>query len=377
MADRKKLNDATPAAQPSPNGAGVRDRVVQTTRTVATTVRRALPELSPADMGSLLRKRNLQFGFGVALVVILIAIFRFTGDTKPVPPQPAVPTAPAAPAVVAAPKEPVVEAPHIVPRLPGETAPAAPLTASPTVPAAGSEAVEADVSTRSVAITSNFSGTEIVVFGAVDGSRQNSPEAGLYDVVVILEGTHTPIISRRKSNVAGLWINTQSVRFASLPSYYTISATRPLEEIAEPAVLNQHGIGFEHVRLIPAGWMAHGLTADELKSHREAIIRLKQKDGLYIRRDYGTVFIGRSLFRTQIALPANVPVGPLDARVFLFREGRMLSTFTTKVNLQREGIEAFLHAFAFEYSLLYGIFCVVIAVAAGLAASALFKRGAH
>src|SRR5262249_6745225 len=40
------------------------------------------------------------------------------------------------------------------------------------------ESVEADVSARNIAITSNFNGTEIVVFGAVDGSQQPSAESG-------------------------------------------------------------------------------------------------------------------------------------------------------------------------------------------------------
>ncbi|MEQ1611825.1 MAG: TIGR02186 family protein, partial [Hyphomicrobiaceae bacterium] len=85
------------------------------------------------------------------------------------------------------------------------------------------ETVQADVSTRSVAITSSFTGTEIVIFGAVDNSRQTSAESGLYDVVIVLEGTPTRLVSRRKSNVGGIWINTQSVTFEAVPSYYAIA----------------------------------------------------------------------------------------------------------------------------------------------------------
>ena len=59
------------------------------------------------------------------------------------------------------------------------------------------------------------------------------------------------------------------------------------------------------------------------------------------------------------------------------RRRLMLSSFTTNVILQREGLEALLHAFAFNYSLLYGLFAVALAVGAGLAASAIFSRSAH
>ncbi len=50
------------------------------------------------------------------------------------------------------------------------------------------ESVEADASTRQVAITSSFTGTEILVFGTVENSVQPSAEAGTYDVVVVVEG---------------------------------------------------------------------------------------------------------------------------------------------------------------------------------------------
>jgi Putative transmembrane protein (Alph_Pro_TM) len=55
------------------------------------------------------------------------------------------------------------------------------------------EAIQADVSMRSVAVTSSFNGTEVVIFGAVDNSRQASAESGLYDVVIVVEGTPTKL----------------------------------------------------------------------------------------------------------------------------------------------------------------------------------------
>ncbi|MCB1521848.1 MAG: TIGR02186 family protein [Hyphomicrobiaceae bacterium] len=237
------------------------------------------------------------------------------------------------------------------------------------------ESVEADVSTRSVAVTSSFTGTEIVIFGSVDNSRQQTAESGLYDIAIIVEGTETPVVARKKSNIAGLWINTQSANFSGVPSYYTITSTRPIEEIAETQVLSDNAIGFEHVGMTPSPETK--LSAAELDEFKKAVVRRKQADNLYQKRDYGVVFIGRSLFRSTITLPANVPVGPLSARTFLFKDGKLLSSHTSKVSLQREGIERLLHSFAFDYPLLYGIFAVLTAVAAGLIASALFRRGSH
>ncbi len=239
------------------------------------------------------------------------------------------------------------------------------------------ETVQADVSSRSVAVTSSFTGTEIIVFGAVDNSRQSSPESGFYDVVIVVEGTPTRLVARKKSNV-GIWLNSASITFQSVPSYYAIISTRPLDEITDPIILRDNDIGFEHVRMTPIRGWETGVTTGELEDFKSAVVRIKQRERLYIERTVGgVVFIGRSLFRASLDLPANVPVGPLVARVHLFRDGRLLHTFTSRVTLRREGLEHFLHTFAFGQPLVYGIATVLISIAMGLAATGLFRRSAH
>ena len=258
--------------------------------------------------------------------------------------------------------------------------PAAPPTASPPTRSgtsfSGTESVEADISTRAVSITSNFSGTEIVIFGAVEESRQEAAEAGIYDIIVVVEGTHEPLIVRRKSNVAGLWINTEGVEFPSVPNYYAIASTRPIEEIADARVLRDEKIGLSHAPMAIKNNTGN-LTEEQIAKFRDAIIRIKRNEGLYLRKPYGVAFIGRSLFRTTIDLPANVPIGPLRTKVYLFRAGELLADYEAHVTLQRAGLEEFLHSFAFESPLLYGLMSVAIAVVAGLAASVFFRRKAH
>lgn len=241
-------------------------------------------------------------------------------------------------------------------------------------PGPAREAVQADVSTRTVGITSNFTGTEIIVFGAISNVQEARTDAEQYDVVVILEGVGSKIIARRKTFVAGIWINTQALNFKAIPSYYAISSTRPLDEITEPNLLDQHDIGFEHISLTPTLEQQSKFTPEQTRSFKNAIIRLKQKQGLYVQNEFGVVFVGKSLFRTTIALPANVPVGPLNTRIHLFREGILLDTFESQVQLSREGVGRYLYNFAIGYPLMYGIAAVFVAAGAGWAASAFFSR---
>lgn len=239
------------------------------------------------------------------------------------------------------------------------------------------ERLQTDVSSRSVPVTSSYSGVEIVVFGAVEHSRKESPQDGYYDVVIVLEGRPQTIISRRKSRVGPVWLNTSSLTLENVPSYYAIVATRPIEEIADSTTLQNLGIGFDRIPMTAKTDARSPLRGDEVQAFKEATIRLKQSDGLYAADEYGVAFIGRSLFRAQIHLPPNIPVGPLKARTFLFHDGAFINSVATNVVLEREGVERFLHGYAFNYPVLYGISTVFLAIAAGLIASQIFKKGSH
>lgn len=249
--------------------------------------------------------------------------------------------------------------------------PAAPET--PAQAALPPETVQADISTRRIAITSSFSGTEIVVFGAVDNSRQTSAEAGLYDIVIVIAGTPTRLVARKKSRVGGIWLNTDSMSFLSVPSYYAIASTRPLDEIATAETLKASSIGFDHVPMVIAENEDKRSPA-EIKEFRDAVVRLKRREKLYSLGEYNVAFIGRSLFRASVDVPANVTVGSFDTRVYLFKHGELLSQYNARLNLEREGVEDVVHAFAFRYPFSYGVLAVLLACGAGLLASAVFRR---
>ena len=144
-----------------------------------------------------------------------------------------------------------------------------------------------------------------------------------------------------------------------MPSYYAIASTKPIEEIAGPAVLERHAIGFRHIAMTPSPGYRGTFKDYELAAFRAAVIRLKKDQNLYVTEPKdGVTFTGRSLFRSTIALPANVPVGPLVARTYLFRNGEVISAHIARVSLQRAGIERLVHNFAFVYPMSYGLIAV-------------------
>jgi uncharacterized protein (TIGR02186 family) len=241
------------------------------------------------------------------------------------------------------------------------------------------EYVEATVSKRTIAVKTNFNGTEIFIFGAIGGSQQPSPESGYYDVVVVVEGAPSRAVVRRKSNVGGLWLNTTSVVFDNVPSFYAVTSTRPVDEIATESDRALYGIGLERLKFTPAVGQRVPLSNEDIKAYREAVIRLKRDAGLFVEKDpqihgFGVSFTGKSIFLASVVLPANVPVGPFWTRVYLFREEKLLSRFEVNHTLEREGLERYLHSFAHRLPTLYGFTTVLIAIGAGLAASTAFRK---
>ena len=149
--------------------------------------------------------------------------------------------------------------------------------------------MEADVSTRTIAVTSGYSGAEILVFGTIENSRQPSAESGFYDVVVVVEGAPEALMVRKKGRVAGLWVNTSTFNFNAVPSYYAVASTRPLEEFADATILDENGIGLDAVRMAAAADSAVRVSSEDLIAYKSAVTRLKQSASLFKRDDYGVV----------------------------------------------------------------------------------------
>ena len=87
-----------------------------------------------------------------------------------------------------------------------------------------------------MAITSEFAGTNLTIFGALDNIDTFTARQGRYDVVVVLEGPARPVVVRRKSRVFGVWINTRSETFVSVPASYSLATTRALQAEAGVSV---------------------------------------------------------------------------------------------------------------------------------------------
>ena len=230
------------------------------------------------------------------------------------------------------------------------------------VPApASSQSIVTDLSTREVAISTGFTGAELLLFGATEGFG---------DIVVTVVGPKRDEIIRRKERVAGIWVNGTSVTFENAPAYYRTAASKPLSEVAAPAVLEKLQIGSSRIDLSTRS----SRGAETILEFREAFIRSKKRQALY-SEDISDIKITRGrLFRSTIPFPVNVPIGTYEVTVHLFKHGRLVSSEKTPLTVQKVGLEAKIYDFAHDHAAWYGLIAIAIALVAGWLAGVIFRR---
>ena len=232
-----------------------------------------------------------------------------------------------------------------------------------------------DISEDVIAINSSFTGRTLVLFGAINQSTESlvtTPTSeGELNIVVVVRGPHRPIVARRKTRVAGIWVNTQSVELKGVPAFYYVSSHKVFDSPEFDRLLSDNEIGMGNIRIRSENTQ---LSNEEIAEFREAIVRQKQKDSLYREEFGGLSFIEQTLFRTQIKLPARVPVGAYSTEVFLIRGATVVSAQTKPFYINKTGIGRTVYEFAYDHPFFYGAGAVLIALFAGWLASVIFRK---
>jgi len=236
-------------------------------------------------------------------------------------------------------------------------------------PAAAQERLVTGVSRDNVQITADFTGSDILVYGAVQRNSP-APKGQQLDLIITLEGPSSQVVVRRKEKWFGIWVNRRAVQLDDVPSYFAIASTKPLGQILSPDDDLRHDITLE--RRINVTRMS--ADAMDFPLYIAALRRIRTDSGVY-QIEPDTVQLSQdTLFRADFALPASVTEGDFRVRMFLLRDGRVIDSTVQDIGVRKAGIERQLTVMATDQPFLYGVLSLIMALVAGWGASAAFRR---
>jgi len=230
--------------------------------------------------------------------------------------------------------------------------------------------VIASLSQNAVSITTNFNGSEIFVFGAIERERPVDESDEDLGVIITVLGPSSPVTVRKKARVFGIWANVESAFVDSAPSFYALASTGQLSEILSDASNKQASVTVDNAIHIATG---PGGIADPA-AYQSAIIRLNRDKGVYFDMIGEVEMVGKTLFQTHIKLPANLVEGNYLAKIFLTKSGEVIDDFQTGIRVQKVGLERWIYNLAHENSLIYGLLSILVALMAGWGASEIFRQ---
>ncbi len=221
--------------------------------------------------------------------------------------------------------------------------------------------IVADMSDYQIAISSDFTGKRILIFGA-----RNDPG----DVMIVVRGPTRDLTMRRKKQVAGIWINGAQAHFKNVPYFYAISGTRPVNELPPSPLYKMLNIGIDSIELYTSG----SVGDKSLEEFRQAFFAQQKRQQLYQDFPNPLTFMGATLFKTVISFPDTLPRGDYAVDIYLLRDGAIQSMQSLPIRVEKVGFDAFVFDAAHRYSWLYGIVCVLVAVGFGWLVSFIFAK---
>lgn len=259
--------------------------------------------------------------------------------------------------------------------------------------ASAADFLAADLSNNVVKVSSNFTGTEVILFGAFLQTKGRSfgPISGS-DVIVVVRGPPERVTVRRKERFGVIWMNMNAVTFTSAPSFYFVASTIPLDALDSESFLNEHQIGLKHI----AFESTSSIAPNQLVPFRDALIEKRERyseaftgqiplytqivdaptcrsnptDGCFFR------FSNSALFNAHLPIPANIPIGKLEISLYFVRDGRPVPNVvrTWVLDVSRSGIDGWLYKHAVANPILYGLGAILLAVTAGLTATLIARK---
>ncbi len=225
-----------------------------------------------------------------------------------------------------------------------------------------------DISQNRIDIVYTFRGAELLVFGAIQYPRGSVPDErpGL---AIVVRGPAEPITLRKKARVAGIWINTDSVRFETAPGFYAVATSAPIKTLVDERNASIWEIGVDYLQLSPTTG-----DAGEIATFTRGLVDLRRRSGLWSEQEGRIGITQNILYQARIAIPSAVPVGAYTAEIYLIRHGKIIARAATPITIDKSGFERWVYVAAQDHGLVYGVTAVALALLAGWLAGLVVRR---
>lgn len=224
-----------------------------------------------------------------------------------------------------------------------------------------------EISQHEIQVRQGFTGTELLLFGAIltpEGQRAGRD----YDIVVVLKGPTRSIVLREKERVAGVWVNADSTEFRSAPTFFAVASSRPIDKIVGDKTAAIYELGLDWLQLSPIG----AFDPKQQARFAAGLVDLMQRDGLYKEDEKGVTVSEQVLYQARISLPSSVQTGTYTAETFAISRGRVVASAISRVEVRKEGFELLIAQFATRHAFIYGLLAVVVSAMMGWMAGRLF-----
>ncbi|MCH9852863.1 MAG: TIGR02186 family protein [Alphaproteobacteria bacterium] len=231
-------------------------------------------------------------------------------------------------------------------------------------PQAWSEAdgVVADISSYYVDISPSFTGTRVLLYGAVDIDNGN--------VILIIKGPRNDFLMDKQERVLGIWVKGKTVLYDNVPHFYHIISSEPVDKIASLSAIETYNLALDALNITGT---ENRLVIAEQTELRQYLRKMEQ-NGLYSQSTENFVWLGKRLFRVELNFPVNVPTGTYILESYHLRDGYVVSAQALPLFIRKSGFLGFLDAFADNYGYLYGLVAMIMACMMGYVAHRLFGK---
>jgi len=231
---------------------------------------------------------------------------------------------------------------------------------------ASAEEIVLGLSQDQVAITANFTGSDILIFGAIKRDEPEPTDQGPLGVIITVSGPQVPLNVWRKDRRVGIWVNAEHIKVDSAPSYYAVASSAPMSDVLKDVEDLRYSVS------IPRAIRAVGVGIAGGEAFVEALVRIREDDGLYQVLEGAIDLEQDTLFRTSISMPSKLIEGDYEARIFLTRNGLVIDQYDTIIPVHKVGLERWLYQLAHNKPFLYGLMSLLIAIGSGWIASVAF-----